>query len=203
MVKNLNADTIGQKITSRKAQLLVIKLDQMITLLAHDLQWITGVADNPQDQCAHGAVEFSVNNTMFVKPEDGIWTVSAAGLYLLRTLSHNHVSTDSVAESNFLFPHCGHAVWLVGAKSKVLCMGCNIGIDIDITHDNGIVTFHSSAGTESATINEWQIAVLNFAKQICSFYQQYSPKEYIPDKHDREGWAGFWQEWKERVYAVS
>jgi len=174
----------------------------MITLLAHDLQWITGVADDPQDQCAHGEVEFSINNTVFVKPEDGVLTVSAAGLFLLRTLSRNHTSTDSVAEYNILFPHCGHTAWLVGEKSKLICMGCNIGINVDITHDNGIVTFHSPAGTESTTIKEWQIAVLGFTKQIRNFYQQSSPKEYITDVSDREGWEAFWQEWNERADAV-
>jgi hypothetical protein len=101
MVKNLNADTIDQKVISHKRKLL----DIMITLVAQNLQWIRGVTDDPQDQCAHGQVEFSVNNTEFVKPEDGILTVSAAGLFLLRTLSHNHTSTDSVAEGNLLFPH--------------------------------------------------------------------------------------------------
>lgn len=82
----------------------------MINLVVQGFQWIKGEDDDPDDQCAHGRVLFQINNTTFVKPEDGIWTVSASALYLLRTLSENHTIENPVAETNFLFPCCGFTV---------------------------------------------------------------------------------------------
>ena len=175
----------------------------MITLLAHNLQWIKGVEDDPQDQCAHGRVEFRVNNTVFVKPEDGSWTVSAAGLYLLRTLSLDHNEQDSVTEGNLLFPCCGHAVWPTEGKFNVVCIGCNQGINVDITHDGKSVSFASPNGTESTSIEEWQIAVLEFVRQVRDFYDRSSPKVDYHDDLDRQGWTAFWQEWHERVDAAT
>ncbi len=49
----------------------------MITLEVRDFQWFSGPAGDPEDQCAHGRVDFEINGTRFVKPEDGVWTVSA------------------------------------------------------------------------------------------------------------------------------
>ena len=83
----------------------------MLRLLAHDLCWINGAVDDPLDQCAHGKVEFTVNGDSLVKPQDGDWTVSATALYLLRSPSDEHTWANPMAESNFLFPHCGFNVW--------------------------------------------------------------------------------------------
>ncbi len=74
----------------------------MIKLNAHDLCWIQSTADDPKDQCAHGSVEFSCDGIPIIEPDDGEWTVSAAGLYLLRTITDDHTPELSVAESNFL-----------------------------------------------------------------------------------------------------
>ena len=44
----------------------------MIKLEVEDLQWINGPIDDPNDLCAHGRVNFQINDTDFVKPSDGI-----------------------------------------------------------------------------------------------------------------------------------
>lgn len=170
----------------------------MITLHVQDFQWVKGEDDNPEDQCAHGRVLFHVNNTIFMKPEDGIWTVSASALYLMRTLSEDHTLENPVAESNFLFPCCGFTVWPSGKRFKVLCMGCNTGVDVEIIHRQDTVTVSSAVGTKSVSKSEWIAAVLGFVNSVRDFYRVSSPKVAIEDEYDHLGWTAFWQEWDER-----
>ena len=80
-------------------------------LRALELGWIKGREDDPADQCAHGKILFQVGNIIFARPEDGIWTVSAAGLFLLRTLEYDHTAMNPLSEFNFLIPHCGTDAW--------------------------------------------------------------------------------------------
>jgi len=107
----------------------------MISLVAHELCWINDSADDPDDQCAHGRVAFGIDGVLVIKPEDGEWTVSTAALYLLRTLTADHTLEHPVAEGNFLFPCCGFNAWLCGERYRVMCMGCNEGIDAWIRHE--------------------------------------------------------------------
>lgn len=174
----------------------------MITLLAHKLSWINDAPDDPEDHDAHGLVEFQVNKTVFVTPEDGEWSLSAAGLYLLRTLSFNHEPEDEVTETNFLFPHCGFSVWPHDGKFKVLCMGCNIGIDVSVYHLDGNVHLSKGEQKEIVTEDEWRAAVLAFVRQIEDFYKRCTPKVVITDELDGKGWLLFWEEWHERVKAA-
>ena len=173
----------------------------MITLKAHELGWVRGKADDPEDQCAHGLVEFLIDKTTFVKPEDGTWTVSAAALFLLRTLSLDHTPEDSVTENNYLFPCCGFNVWPSKGKFKVVCSGCPNGIDVRVCHNRkeGTVVISSPKGIETVSESEWNCAVLGFVAQIQAFYNGNSPKKKITDKLDRSGWKAFWQEWEQRI----
>jgi len=175
----------------------------MIRLLVRDFQWIKGMNDDPGDQCAHGRVILNVNDTEFVKPEDGIWTISASALYLLRTLSENHTAENSVAESNFLFPCCGFKVWQIGNRFKVICMGCNNGIDLEIIHQEDMVTISSSVSSETVSKSEWTSAVLDFTDSVRKFYRSSLPKVAIEDEFDNQGWAAFWQEWDERYHLAT
>ena len=100
----------------------------MIRLLVRDFQWIKGMNDDPGDQCAHGRVILNVNDTEFVKPEDGIWTISASALYLLRTLSENHTAENSVAESNFLFSVVRHLEWIIPLPFAVINLAARFQI---------------------------------------------------------------------------
>ena len=76
----------------------------MIRLAVHDLSWVTGRADDPEGQCAHGTVEFSADDRHFVRPEEGELTVSAAGLFLLRSLTDDNTPDNPIAECTLLFP---------------------------------------------------------------------------------------------------
>lgn len=169
----------------------------MITLEVHDLQWINGSPDDPKDQCAHGRVQFEVNNTTFVQLDDGLWTVSASALYLLRTLTEEHTRENSVADG-FLFPCCGFDAWLIGSRFKVVCMGCLDGIDVEITHSNGFVTISNTTFSESITSSAWRDVVISFAAKVRHFYLTSTPKVAVEDELGTPGWAAFWQEWDER-----
>jgi len=170
----------------------------MINLRVQDFQWVKGKEDDPDDQCAHGRVLFQVNDTIFVKPADGIWTISASALYLLRTLTEDHTIENPVSESNFLFPCCGFTVWPAGKRFNVLCMGCNTGVDIEIFHSDDMVSIKSPVGSEKVSESEWAIAVLGFVTSVQDFYRASAFKVAIEDAYDKQGWAAFWQEWNER-----
>lgn len=176
----------------------------MIALEAIDLQWIQGKDDDPMDQCAHGLVRFVIDDVFFVHPEDGVWTVSAAVLYLLRTLEHEHTTEHSVAEYNFIFPCCAHACWLVGeGEFKLICIGCNQGIDIEVLHDGDLVDIGGPDGKRKVVqLSEWQAAVFRFADQVQGFYDRSASKVVPDDKLDKDGWAAFWNEWHSRRWGL-
>jgi len=171
----------------------------MISLVAHELCWIKGVADDPGDQCAHGKVTFDIDGVSVIMPEDGEWTVSTAALYLLRTLTADHTRENPVAEGNFLFPCCGFNAWLCGDRYKVMCMGCNNGIDTWIRHEGSNVSISAGESTHVVSRSDWHAAVEGFAEQIEEFYARSSPKVRPQDEEDRKGWAAFWDEWRERT----
>ena len=171
----------------------------MISLVAHELCWINGASDDPDDQCAHGRVTMSIDGVTLVRPDDGEWTVSTAALYLLRTLTGDYTPAERVAESNFLFPCCGFSTWQCGDRYEVICMGCCEGIDVWIRTKGSIVEVSVADSHLSVSRIEWRAAVLGFAKNIEQFYAQSSPKIELDDRADRDGWAAFWAEWRERV----
>jgi hypothetical protein len=171
----------------------------MITLTLVDPCWISDLEDDPGDQCAHGRVLFRVGETVFVKPEDGEWTVSGAALYLLRTLTVDNVAEHRVATENFLFPCCALQPG-VGEEGSfaVEFVGCNTGMEVDIVHGGGRVRFCTPDGDAAeATEEEWTSAVLSFCRQVTHFYEGCSPKVDFGGR-EGEGWTLFWREWRER-----
>ncbi len=178
----------------------------MIEIIVQDLGWVTGEEDVIWDQCAHGTVVFRVNETTFVEPEDGNWTVSATGLYLLRTLSFDHTLENSVAEGSFLFPCCAFNAWPIEDNKEfkvLLCSGCSQGIDIAVRHVAGKVHLEAEDKVEQVTETEWRQAVLAFVRQVEGLYASCTPKIYIDDEFDRKGWQAFWQEWRERIDKIN
>lgn len=171
----------------------------MIRLTVEGFQWIKGAKDDPNDQCAHGRVDFRINNTQFVKPEDGVWTVSMAALYLLRTLTEDHLVDNPVAEMNSLFPCCGFNVWPLGTRFKVMAAGCATGVNPEVLHSGETVTVRSDLGSETVPIAEWRTSVMSFADSVRAFYKVCTPKSEIQDEVDRQGWRDFWEEWAERT----
>jgi len=160
--------------------------------------WIDGAEDDPKDFCAHGQIQFSIDGVNYVTEDMGKWTVSAAALFLLRSVFFNHDEEHSVAECNFLIPCCGH--WFTpnqpGPFPNVI-PGCNLGVDPTVHHkrDKVVIAFEEKESVVSW--REWAQAVLGFAGQVEAFYKRSSPKAPIEDDpDDREGYELFWQEWR-------
>lgn len=172
----------------------------MIVLEALDLQWSRGPEDDPADQCAHGRVRFEVNETVFVRPEDGIWAVSAAALFLLRTIDLSHTRERPVTQDSQLFPHCGHTMWPVEEMLIGLwCPGCGTGIDPQVVHEGRRVRITAEDGrSEVVEAADWSSAVLRFADQVRDYYRNSRPKRPHRDEHDRRGVFLFWNEWETR-----
>ncbi|WP_145183342.1 hypothetical protein [Planctomycetes bacterium Pla163] len=171
----------------------------MLNIAAKELSWINRSSDDPSDQCAHGRVLIAHGDSVLASPTEGEWTVSATGLYLLRTIEDDHTPESTVAETNFLLPCCGFNAWEIGQRYAVLCMGCPTGIDVWVRHLDSSVLLSRGPTEVEVGKDEWATAVRSFARQIEGYYSQSSPKEKPTDDLNEAGWRAFWQEWNARM----
>ncbi len=169
-----------------------------VTLRPVNVSWIKGATDDPTDLCAHGHIEFRVGNDVLMNPVTGPEvTVSAAALYLLRTLSWPHTKAHPVGEH--LFPCCGFVMYDIEGQEDVVLMGCPKGTDFEIQHaeDGKVVVVKSSDGREFRVgWSAWVDAVRGFADKVAEFYGKSSPKE--PSEEDAAGFRRFAAEWERR-----
>ena len=175
----------------------------MVELEVSDLQWINGPDDDPKDQCAHGRVAVSVDGVELASVSEGLWTVSAVALYLLRSLEHDHCQASSVAEGSQLFPCCGFSVWQQDGRFPVVIIGCPDGVDIWIRLEDGQVILQRDELSMAVPAEGWKATVLGFVAAVENFYEQASPKETPADPEDRAGWQAFWDEWRQRKAAAT
>lgn len=174
----------------------------MVTLIIHNPHWIgSDRSKDLDDQCVHGQAEFQINNTVFVKPEDGDLSLATAGLYLMRTLEKDHTTTNSISSDDpqypYIFPEGAFTVWVIDEKLTI--MGGQDGVDFEVIHNNGSVTIRRKDGVEETlSRDQWQAAVFAFADQVRAFYDSEKPKNTNQDKLEREGWEAFWKEWDMR-----
>ena len=167
----------------------------MITLKAETKTWLGTSDDCPSDLCAHGTVRFSVDGMTVVTPDDE-WTISAAAIYLLRTLKNNHTPETPVGEH--LFPCCGFTMYDMDGDDDVLIMGCLNGIDCSVLHRGESVDITTLAGeTRSVSRTEWENAVLHFSADVRSFYDGSADKTPYDDVQ-RKGFAKMMSEWERR-----
>lgn len=162
------------------------------------LHWIKGAPDDSTDLCAHGHVEFRILGEVLVHPEHDLEvTVSAAALYLLRTLAAEHRRDSPVGDQ--LFPCCGFAMFDESGSQDVLILGCPNGLDFEVFHGPGRahVIVRARDGREwRATWSEWQSAVFAFADAVSEFFAAAAPKTPSPD--DQAGFRKFVGEWERR-----
>jgi len=175
-----------------------------VILRSADPHWIDRSNDNPSDQCVHGEVELTVDGTALVVPGGGDWNLTAAGLFLLRTVTDNNTSSETVCQDNFLIPCCGFNPWLVGAdRYALLIQGCNRGVNVFVEHgDHGVML---SSGDRKAVLvsgAEWRGAVLRFISEIEDWYARNPPRAKPDDEFDAQGWEGLWSEWASRSGAA-
>jgi hypothetical protein len=175
----------------------------MIILQASEFAWLESDDQAGGDQCAHGRVTFSVDGVLFVGPEEGNWTLGAAGLSLLRTLEYDHTADNPVAASDQLFPCCANMVLPSDGPFGSFAIGCPNGVDVYIRHLDGLVHFTHGHKSARASIAEWRDAVFAFAGQVDAFYRQSAPRLPLQDEQEKIGWRRFWGEWNERMDACA
>jgi hypothetical protein len=168
----------------------------MIVLRPTSLHWINESADDPADLCAHSPIEFRIDGDALVQPSDGVWTVSAAALYLLRTLSQPHTKAQRITE--YLFPCCGNGIFDVEGQDDVLILGCNSGIDFEVVQVENEVYIRPQSGiAHSVSVSDWSRAVCEFSDAVHAFYTASSPK--VPaDDFEQRSYRKFLSEWSRR-----
>jgi len=156
-----------------------------------NLEWINGSKDDPEDLCLHGKVVAYIGK---VKLEYDA-TVSATALYLLKTLTEDHIiNTD-----NQMLPCCGFFYIPNEELDNVVISGCDNGIDWSVIHDGDNVILELDDGTkESVFIEDYREAVYDFADKVEAFYKSCSPKVIPKDDFERDGYLAFWNEWHRR-----
>lgn len=174
----------------------------MLALRILELSWISGEADDADDPCAHGTVMLAVDGKALVTPADGSFTLSATGLYLLRTLQHDHAPADNVSDGNALFPCCGYIALPSSGVFPVFCMGCPSGREVTVIHQGDDVLLDAGDGPCRVSLEEWRQAVLAFVDVVDGFYARCSPKHPATDPEEARGWALFWAEWRQRRKAA-
>ena len=162
-----------------------------------NLRWINGSSDDPADFCAHGDVDFSIGGDILVDPSCGELTVSAAALYLLRTLSIPHTRQAPVGDH--LFPCCGFCLYDVLGEPDVVVFGCPNGEDFEVFHQvsgAGVIIRAVDGREWSIGQPEWRVAVFGFADSISDFYAACTTKQIASE--DAPGFAKFVAEWERR-----
>ncbi len=167
----------------------------MITLRPTNLHWIDSIND-AADLCAHSGVDFRIGDSILVKPSDGDWTVSAAALYLLRTLSQPHTKQQPVTE--YLFPCCGNGIFEIEGQDDVQIVGCNSGIDFEVARiDDAVILTADDGAQYRIAFSDWKKAVCEFSDSVQAFYAVSSPKA-PEDAWEQRSFRKFLSEWSRR-----
>jgi len=163
----------------------------MFKIDATNLRWLEGM--NPEnDLCLHGNVVVIIGDERL---EENSATVSAAALYLLRTLTKDH-SRD---RENPLIPCCGFSMYADEYMANVDIIGCPNGIVWSVVHVSDGVKITTENSTEiTIEIGDYRNIVYSFADKIEDYYLQSSPKVLPNDEYDRDGYIAFWNEWHRR-----
>ena len=163
----------------------------MFEIDADNLYWINGQPDDPTDLCLHGHAVAYIGNE---KVEYNA-TVSATALYLLKTLTEDHIIYDS----NQMLPCCGH--WIIADDNleNVDICGCPNGVDWSVIHDGNFVKLILESGYEvMVPLSDYREEVYRFADKIEAFYRSCREKIIPENEFDRNGYIAFWNEWHRR-----
>ena len=142
------------------------------------------------DLCAHGLLYLRIGEEILSEEKNGEWTLSAAALYLLRSLG---AGTTDEERDNFIVPCCG--IFRIGKGGSVYLEGCNQGIDWEIMHEGDNVRHRTKNGTEALlSMADYKKIVFAFADEVEEFYKQSKPKD-LSRTNDYLAWELMWHEW--------
>jgi hypothetical protein len=154
-----------------------------------DWFWVNGNKVDDEDLCLHGNVYARIKNDVIA--DSYYCTISASGLYLLRSIENDHTS-----DCEHMFPCCGHFMIPADDLSSVNICGCPNGIQLFVTHLDNSVKLITEANTDiSLPINEYKEIVKVFVQEIERVYEQ-NPRQLPQDDFDRNGYLAFWNEWR-------
>ena len=159
-----------------------------------DFVWIDDSRDDPNDLCLHGTVNVTIGEERF---QFGT-TVSAAALYMLKSLTEDHLADDVIQ----MLPCCGHFMIANEDLTEVVITGCGMGIDWKVLHSGDNVKLITETGIETIVpMEEYRAEVFCFADKVEAFYNRCSPKIIPEDVFERNGYIAFWNEWHRRRHA--
>ena len=170
----------------------IVWADTPFRIEADRLYWIKDDgADDPDDLCLHGHAVVKIGDEVF----DYGATLSATGLYLLRTITDNHI----IREGEAMLPCCGHMMIANDDLSSVDICGCPNGLDWSVIHENGRVKIVTEAGKETfIEIDDYKNEVYAFVDKIEEYYQSCLSKNMPSEEFERNGYTAFWNEWHRR-----
>lgn len=157
---------------------------------ATDLGWLEGM-DERLDHCLHGRGIAVIGGRTL----EYDCTVSATALYLLKSLTEDHI----IYEDNQMLPCCGHMIVPADDGENVHVCGCPNGIDWTVRHAEGSVELILEDGyTVTVPMDEYRREVLAFVRKIEDFYNRSLPKELDALCLEAEAYPRFWKEWHRR-----
>lgn len=161
------------------------------TINATDLQWINGKKDDPNDLCLHGHAVVNIAGRVL----EYTATVSATALYLLKTLTEDHI----IKQDNQMLPCCGNTLIADEELNNISISGCDNGIDWSVRHEGDVVVIELEDGTkDSIPIDVYTDEVFRFVDMIEDFYNTSMAKVVPDDDFERNGYTAFWNEWHRR-----
>lgn len=175
-----------------------------LVLESTNLGWLGDGHKADWDQCAHGTVTCAIGRVAVTSRN---CNVTAAALFLLRTLEHDHTPLESVAPSNQLFPCCGHSPWVAtDGRFPTINLGCDNGDELWVRHAADGVVITQGELSERVSGEQWHEAVVSFADKVRAFYDVSPPRRRARgsdvDAMENAGWDAFWVEWIERRMRV-
>lgn len=148
-----------------------------------------------EDVCSHGEVFVKIANEILSDEHSGSWSLSTAGLYLLRSLNQD---CDFNQFSNQLIPCCGDfMIPDENGDNYVTILGCPKGIDFKITHREGFVHLETINSSKiQMPFNLYKNSIIKFVNLVEEFYGNLDNKK-VEDEMYRKCFKQFWAEWYE------
>ena len=167
----------------------------MFQIDAYGIGWLDTIRDSRDDPCLHGYAAARIGGRLLAYDA----TVSATALYLLKTLTEDHL----IYEDNQLLPCCGFSVYPDQSGENVVIIGCPNGVDWTVLHEGSMVRLILEDGTETViSLADYTKEVLRFVESIEAYYRASPAKSEMENELDREGWQLFWEEWHRRRSAA-
>ena len=157
---------------------------------ATDLHWLEGCEKT--DLCLHGNAR-AVIGERTLEYED--CTVSSTALYLLKSLTEDHI----INQDNQMLPCCGHFMISADDGENVIVCGCPNGIDWTVRHTgDGVELILEDGYTVTVPMGDYRREVLAFVQKIEDFYNTAEPRELSGEQWERDVYGLFWKEWHRR-----